>query len=398
MKNLKIGLTLPKKAKENSLWSNGLTLNILFLAQTLQCSPNKYEIYLLTEDSIPKEEIPPHFKQFNIKTVQEGIENFDIIFIIGAQIKKQETEYFKNRKNTVLIAYHCGNTYMINAEDVLFKENNSKQFFYESNLDELWYVPQQHENNFGLYKTLYRTNAIPIPFVWNSDRIQNSMDTVTKMYQTKQYKKGWQYQKNKTEKTVIVMEPNISFIKLCTIPALITEQCYRKNSGLIKELMLTNATEYAKDRHFLSMMAACDIYKDKKLKVDARYQTAYVLSQYADVVVSHQLYNPLNYLYLDVAYMGYPLLHNAWMCEDLGYYYPSSDILEGAKQLEYILHHHDKNIEEYNYKNKQVIARYLSNNRNIVETYDILLKNLVEGKQNKGLVYNHKTNLYSNLL
>ncbi len=76
--------------------------------------------------------------------------------------------------------------------------------------------------------------------------------------------------------------------------------------------------------------------KDGKITAESRYQTAYILSQYIDVLVCHQILNPLNYLYLDAAFMGYPVLHNAPLCKDLGYYYESSDTVDGAKQLDYI--------------------------------------------------------------
>ena len=63
------------------------------------------------------------------------------------------------------------------------------------------------------------------------------------------------------------------------------------------------------------------------------------------MLVCHQILNPLNYLYLDAVYLGYPVLHNAYMCEDLGYYYKGSDTIEVAKMLSYILENHDKNLD-----------------------------------------------------
>ena len=43
----------------------------------------------------------------------------------------------------------------------------------------------------------------------------------------------------------------------------------------------------------------------------------------ANIVVSHQLDCPQNYLYLDTIYGGYPLIHNSLHFSDIGYYYPS---------------------------------------------------------------------------
>ena len=101
----------------------------------------------------------------------------------------------------------------------------------------------------------------------------------------------------------------------------------------IESLMITNATEVSKHKTFLSIIRTFDMYKDGKISAETRYQTAFMLSQYLDIIVSHQLLNPLNYLYLDAAFMGYPVLHNAPMCKDVGYYYEGCDTVEAGKKL-----------------------------------------------------------------
>ena len=41
-------------------------------------------------------------------------------------------------------------------------------------------------------------------------------------------------------------------------------------------------------------------------------------------------------MYLDAAFMGYPVLHNAPMCKDVGYYYEGCDTVEASKKLNWI--------------------------------------------------------------
>jgi hypothetical protein len=194
------------------------------------------------------------------------------------------------------------------------------------------------------------------------------------------------------------MEPNLNIVKFSLIPAMIAEECYRGETGkkLIEKLMLTNSEKIAKNKEFLGIISTFDLYKDNKISSESRYQTAYILSQYIDVLVCHQILNPLNYLYLDAAYMGYPVLHNAPMCKDLGYYYEGSDTVDGAKKLDYILTKHDENIDKYNDRNDKALMRYYADNPKLVKTYDRLIHNLFNGGNN-GLVYNPKTNLYKNL-
>lgn len=396
MKNLKIGITLPKNFT-TTLWSNGITLNILFLAKSLQHSINQYDVSLLSTEPFDVDKLPTHLKSFKVQFVEDVYKDLDMIVILGSQLKKEIGKAYKDIPGKKLIAYFCGNNYLFTMEQVLFKPNDNAWHYYEDNLDEVWYVPQQHENNVGYCKTLYRTNAIPIPFVWDTDYISQSKSIMDAGYIKGTYKKDSTYTP-KEKKTIAVMEPNINMIKVCIIPSLVVEECYRTKIGKekIQRLMLMCADKISKDKTFLSLLKSYDIFKDKKVTSDGRYQTAFVMTQHADILVSHQMFNALNYLYLDAVYLGYPVLHNAWMCKDLAYYYDKSNVQEGAKQLEWILEHHDNVIEEYTERNKKVINRYLATNSQVVATYDKLIDNLYNGS-NKGLIYNHTTNLYTNL-
>jgi hypothetical protein len=281
-------------------------------------------------------------------------------------------------------------------EDTLFKEEKSSQ--YEKEYDEVWYIPQQHENNHGYYHTLYRTTSIVVPFLWDSVYLDESLKDVDTSFNKGNFKKDSKYNPNKEKKVIGVMEPNLNVIKYALIPAMITEESYRTEIGKnkIEKLMLTNAEKLGKNKSFMSIIKTFDLYNDKKITAEARYQTSYIVSQYFDIVVSHQIMNALNYLYLDVAYMGFPVLHNAYMCKDIGYYYEGSSTVEGAKMLNWILENHDKNLEEYGNRTKKVLERYSINNPILIDTYDKLIENLFNGKGNSGLSYDVMTNRYLN--
>jgi hypothetical protein len=150
----------------------------------------------------------------------------------------------------------------------------------------------------------------------------------------------------------------------------------------------------AKHKGFLSTIETFDLFKDKKIFAEKRYQTAYMLSQHADILICHQLLNPLNYIYLDAAFMGYPVIHNAPMCKDIGYYYEGSDTGKAGELLTWVLENHDKNLQEYSERNAKGMFRYLSSNTAVIKSYDDLIFNLFNGG-NKNLIYDEKTNLYT---
>ena len=399
MEKLKIGITIGLKDNKESIWTNGIKQNVLILHRLLKNSKKEYEIKLLNTIEVDWSTKPNYLNDIDICTFKDNFMDMDLIIVMGAQISNADIKRFKSDPNKKLISYKCGNNYVITMENILFKEDEENKFHqFEEDYDEIWYIPQQDEVNSGFYKTLYRTNAFIVPFVWHNQYLLEALIDIEKGFKKGQFKKDYRYEIGKEKKRIGVMEPNLNIVKFSLIPAMITEECYRGEIGKnhIEKLMLTNSEKISKNKEFLSMVKTFDLFKDGKITAESRYQTAYILSQYIDVLVCHQILNPLNYLYLDAAFMGYPVLHNAPLCKDLGYYYESSDTVDGAKQLDYILTEHDKNIDAYNERNDKVLMRYYADNPKLVKTYDKLIHNLFNGG-NKDLIYNPKTNLYKNL-
>ena len=399
MEKLKIGITIGLKDNKESIWTNGIKQNVLMLHRLLKNSTKEYEIKLLNTIEVDWSTKPTYLNDIDICTFKDNFMDMDLIIVMGAQISNSDIKKFKTDPNKKIISYKCGNNYVITMENILFKEEEEGKFHqFEEDYDEVWYIPQQDEVNKGFFKTLYRTNAFIVPFVWHNQYLLEALTDIEKGFQKGQFKKDYRYEIGKEKKRIGVMEPNINIVKFSLIPAMITEECYRGEIGKkhIDKLMLTNSEKISKNKEFLAMVKTFDLYKDNKITAESRYQTAYILSQHIDVLVCHQILNPLNYLYLDAAYMGYPVLHNAPLCKDLGYYYENSDTVEGAKKLDYILSKHDENIDKYNERNDKVLMRYYADNPKLVKTYDKLIHNLFNGG-NKDLVYNPKTNLYKNL-
>ena len=398
MKKLKIGITIGLKDNKESIWTNGIKQNILMLTRLLKNSEKQYDVYLLNTIDVDWSTKPSYLKDVEICNFKDKYEDMDMLIVMGAQINKSEIDNFKSKPNKKIIAYKCGNNYIITAENILFKEDENKIYQFDEAYDEIWYIPQQHETNSGYYHTLYRSKAFIVPFIWHHQYLLEALVDIEKGFKKGTFKKDYRYNIGKEKKRLGVMEPNLNMVKFCLIPAMIAEESYRGDIGKehIDKLMLTNSEKVAKHKEFMGMIKTFDLFKDNKITSESRYQTAFILTQHIDVLICHQILNPLNYIYLDAAYMGYPVLHNAPMCKDLGYYYEGSDTVDGAKQLDYILTEHDKNIDAYNERNDKVLMRYHADNMKLVKTYDKLIHNLFNGG-NDGLEYNPKTNLYKNL-
>lgn len=393
MENLKIGITLALSSNNESIWTNGIKQNVLMLSHLLKNSDKNYEVCILNIIDVDFTEKPSYLKDLDIYFFNDKYLEMDLIILMGAQVQESQLKKFRENDNKKVVSYKCGNNYVIAMEEIIFK-GSEEGGVYEQEIDELWYIPQQDEVNKGFYPILHKTNAIIVPFIWHQKFIEESVVNIHNGFKKGSYKKDWMYDNKKEKKIIGVMEPNINTVKFGLLPAMLVEECYRGEVGkkYIEDLRITNTQKIKDNKKFISFIKTFDLFKDKKLSAESRYQTAFILTQYLDVVVSHQILNPLNYLYLDVAYMGYPILHNAELCKDLGYYYEGSDLLKGAKVLEDILLNHDKNINEYNERNNIVLNRYHADNKELISNYDILIKNLWE-KGNKHLIYNPKTNL-----
>ena len=115
------------------------------------------------------------------------------------------------------------------------------------------------------------------------------------------------------------MEPNISTQKYCMYPIIITEQGYKKenNKECINHVYVFNSDKLKEKPTFSHRIKQLELLKDKKITFEGRLTTHEVLCKHADIVISHQMLNNLNYLYIDVAYLGYPIIHNGKLCKNI---------------------------------------------------------------------------------
>lgn len=104
------------------------------------------------------------------------------------------------------------------------------------------------------------------------------------------------------------------------------------------------------------------------------------MSNYADIAVSHTWENYLNYLYFDIAWMGWPIVHNGKLCKEVGYYYDEFNYEEGGRILKDVILHHDENADEYLLKNRSYLQQFLPTNVELQRKYDALLSECLLSK------------------
>jgi hypothetical protein len=373
MRPLNIGITIGLHTPDESLWVNGIKQNALFLAKVLMASSVGHDVRLLnTTDVAITSALPWDTDVFHTQTLASALDELDVLIELGGQISAEQTAQLKAH-GTKIVSYCCGFEYTHLIEHLTSQRTFWRQPpFINQNYDVLWVIPQIANNSLHYLQTLRRCPAQVVPFVWDPMFLEQRASA---------FAHHGVYQARDGAKRLTVMEPNINVVKTCIYPIMIAEQVYRQAPDAIEFLHVCNAQQWAESNtDFQTLMHQLDIVRDGKASFIGRFDTAQFLAEHTDIVIAHQWDNPLNYFYFDVCWQGYPLIHNAHLCADLGYYYPDNDVSQAVTQLLGALKNHDTHAIDYRNQQRSLLSRYTSSNPALVAQYDTLLSELFDLK------------------
>lgn len=372
-KSIRIGITIGLHHENESLWSNGIKQNAVYLAEALKHCPSVQSVCLVNTTEVRiTTALPWDLIRWPTRTFEQSKDNVDVLIELGGQISGEQTDYLK-RRGARVVSYCCGFEYIHAMQAVIFgRAMWGSNLYINQRYDAIWMIPQVENISKSYFTTFRRRPAQVAPFVW---------DPMFTAERSRAYPNQGEYRPRVggNGKRISIMEPNHDVVKFCLYPTLIVEEAYRKVPELIEFLHVTNAERLANEsKEFVSLMLQLDIVQQSKAAFVGRFDTPQFLAEMTDVVVSHQWENALNYFYFDVAWQGYPLIHNAHLCPDLGYYYPANDVDLGAQQLIHTLKNHDHQWAEYTERQRNVIARYLPGNPEVTNGYERLLFELFQ--------------------
>ena len=370
MSNISIGITICLREENESVWTNGIKQNAIFLAKTFMNSDKNYNVYIVnTSDVKITDKLGWDIEKYKTVQLNDIKDELDIIFPLGGALDGNWTKYFRD-KGCKVVPYKCGNEYIISMENIMFNARESKPNYHQ--VDQVWNIPQMENTNQEYWRMLYRAEAITIPFVWNEMFLETHVEELKKIGINPYY------EPSNEPKEISVFEPNINVYKFAMYPLLITEDVYRERPELIKKVKITNTQRIRFHQEFIHLVKQLDIENAGKVTYEDRFPMAWFLAKHTDIVLSHQWENALNYAYIDAVYLGYPIVHNAHYFKEAGYYYDQFNIKQGKEQLIYAMTEHDNNIKEYNEKSKKIIHKYHSDNPDNVKRYDELIENLLK--------------------
>jgi Protein of unknown function (DUF2827) len=364
---LRIGITIGLQSPGESIWVNGIKQNALMLASVLKNSERDHNVVILNTTGVP---LGPEldWNLDNPKTLSMASFDgeLDLLIVLGGAISQDTLNAYK-RKGCKVIAYKCGSEYVQSMQATLFNRTMSGPPAYPVGFDALWLIPQVARTTASFYSVLHRSPISVVPFIWDPTYLEKTCEPLPHF---------GMYQPGNASKRISVFEPNIDVLKYCVYPVFATELAYRKIPERIEFLSVVNAEHIKDNKEFLGVMSHLDIVKERKAFFETRHQTAWFLSHHTDIVVSHQWDNPLNYLYLEICWLGYPLIHNADLCQNLGYYYSGFDVDAASERLMEALQSHDDGAERYLKNQRRRITPFLVSNPKNITAYDDLIDQL----------------------
>jgi hypothetical protein len=369
---LTIGITIGLHAVGETMWNNGIKQNAVYLASSLAQCPGVAQVMLVNTTAVPvTQDLPWDQQALPTVSFDAAKDLVDVLIELGGQIDAAATDYLK-RHGTRLVSYCCGSEYILATEAVLFRKSTwGGNLFVNQRYDDVWMIPQIEVNRAYL-EVLRRQHARVVPFVWSPMFMESRLKEIAEI------PNGGEYRPKIGARRLSVLEPNINIVKFCLYPVFIAELAYRERPDAIELLQVCNAAALAHESpEFVSLMNQLDIVREHKAVFTDRPETPLFLARNTDIVISHQLENPLNYLYLEVCWQGYPLIHNASLCPDLGYYYEGSDVETGARRLIEAIATHDMEAGRYREWQRTLIARYLPCHPQVVASYAALLDDLM---------------------
>lgn len=371
-RQLTIGITIGLNSPGESLWTNGIKQNALFLAKLFMNSPWRHDVRLLNTTNVPiTSALPWDLSVFRTEAFDKGCSDLDVLIELGGQISAEQTARVK-KSGSKIVSYCCGPEYIQNIEAMIFNRPLWDSIFINTQYDEMWVIPQIVDTSMQFLKAFRKCPARPVPFVWDPMALEAL---------TAELPDQGEYRPRSQSKRLTIIEPNIDVLKFCLIPILAVEAAWRNDPTGIEFLHVANSDHMVhQNREFAGLMRHLDIVKAGKASFIGRVVTPTFLSDFTDIVVSHQWGLPLNYFYLECCWQGYPLIHNAEIIEDLGYYYRGNDIEHAGVLVNEAVQYHDQIWDDYRTLQRERIQPFLATNRLLAEEYDELLFNLVLGQ------------------
>lgn len=368
-KRLKVGITVAggDLNEQASMWSYGIGQNVAYLAFVLQRLADVESVVLVAG--------PPGGDNvlgtmFGLPVVQlkDALDSLDLIIELGSRAVYPDEAARLRRRGGRLVSYMAGNAVVSNFEALAIGTANGDMPIH-GGFDAVWITPQHWHMCRGHARYVRSANVQEAPHIWSPYCINTAM--------MKAGRPAFWRPRDGAPARIGIFEPNINTIKTFHIPLFSAEEAYRKQPDRIKSVLLFNTIHLKDNSHALSIRDALDLGRDRKLFFEGRHAVPHVMGQHIDLVVTHQWENNLNYLYWDILYLGWPLVHNSDAIRDAGYHYEDFNPASGGDAILAAIEGHDANIDAHRRRAAEVLWRFNPENPEVLSAYARLVEDVM---------------------
>ena len=368
---MRIGVSI-MTGEHQHVWSNGLVQNIYHFAKMLRKVPFVEEVFLLNCGD--KEHHPAGIDEegraIPLVWPADVADTVDVAIELGGAVSVEWMRRLRRRGGKAVL-HLCGQPYVAIVEPTVFKREGF--FLNPERFDEVWVLAK--DMIFApMMETMYRCPIRQVPYLWSPRFLEETYLRDEGGQPLFGYTPGSLRPGNVNP---AIFEPNLSPIKMGLVPIMICEALERQRPDAIGRLIFHNTDRMMSHASFVHLMQNMKVYQNGKCELVARDYFAHAMGRGKNVVISHQINCPQNYLYLDALHGGYPLIHNSPMFKDLGYYYPDCEVAAGAEALARAIDHHDLELDAYRARARQAIDALSPTGRDNVGAYARLLTTLV---------------------
>ncbi|MFK0380046.1 DUF2827 domain-containing protein [Pandoraea sp. NPDC090278] len=365
-RQLVVGVSLFVKGAGQSLWENGIFQNCLLLVMLLRRSSLVAEAVMINggTTSTPASELMLDEWDIALVSPETAMARCDVVIEMSAQLDVAWISAFRERGGKV-VTMRVGNDYVIDIERAMF--NKPPGFLFSgATYDGVWTIPEFEHSCRSYFETTLRTPVTIVPHIWHPMIFDKACATLAQGLR-------YGYRPGRARWRVAIFEPNICMVKTSVMPMLITELAYRAHPSFLENLLVCNTLHLKDHATFVHFAQRLDVVSHGIASFQGRFAVYEFMAAYGDAVVSHSWENAQNYLYYELLYGGYPLVHNSPYLGKCGYFYPEFEGEEGARKLLEAFNTHDENLDAYRCHAKQLLDSVSIENPANVQAYDSAL-------------------------
>ena len=366
---LSIGITIaPAQDVQGLLWANGLSQNIVYLALLFQRLPVVAEVGLVCDSSHH-----PVADAYGLPlwTVEDAAGRCDVVVEFGSRSLGGTLLDQMRKRGGKLVSFVAGNVMAFNFESVAHGAA-AGEILVNHRFDASWLLPQ-HWHMCRSYSALTSSsNVHQIPVLWDPTFLNYSAAMSRKNVFWRVPESG--------KYTLGCFDPNINVLKTFHLPLLVAEEAYRSDRSRIEKLLLFSTLRLKESRHVQEMILATDLGKDGKISLEDRHSLVHVIADHVQAVVTHQWENNRNYLYYEILYLGWPLIHNSPHLGEAGYYYKDFDPQDGGRVLVDALKSHPTRRKEQQRATRDVLWDVSIDNPKNQNAYSDLLLQVMDNR------------------